>query len=306
MSGLLQGAVRTARDEAAAVELLLDRGMEASAVRAFKKAVRLSRFAVGSDKLAGSAEEKRLQARARVTFPVLELPSISAGTDTRHLRGDSYLLRSHMEHLALELYQLDKPKTRLIVPALSLLLTAALLAGAVHMLKFVDRQRGDPPVYAQEHFYNPPMTNMLARVDLGREGELSVEDSRFSLPSGYSLNIDGFYVRPKIVQRNPLAVTHYLTADHTGYVRLNFPKTSKLQAVSLFVWGANKFSRGSRVISDQFDEIVLADNKGAWLEIPLTDEEQDLGRKEIKLVSLTSGGLAVSAVVLNGVDDPEL
>ncbi|MCB0344069.1 MAG: hypothetical protein KDD66_03085 [Bdellovibrionales bacterium] len=306
MNSRFAAAAELARSEAFAAEILLNNGLDQAAAQSYRRCVRLCRMLLRSHTLPANESEKSLQAGLRIAFPQPTIPPRHNELDHKNFRRGLYDAYAMLTQLADGLKRRKWIDRSSALRALAAILTVVVLVGSAHMLIFTSQHREDPPTVAQEHFFNTGMDDLMSVLFLGKNGELITEDRGFSLPERYELSVNGFYVRPGIIQRNPLAVSHYITADHDGSLRLKFPQGSPLQAVSVFAWGANRYSRGSLIESDDFRQILLADNYGRWIRIPLTEKERRQGYKKVNFTTLTAGGVAVSAVALNGLKDPEL
>lgn len=295
-----ESAVHRARDSAEACEVLLNYGQLSAGGASLRRAARLSKLLLFSKTLPSGDVEQALQARARLMFPTI--PDRSRRLQpAAELRRDAAGLLSALSRLAVELESSKKNRRAPGAGSIAALLLTLLIVGVtIHLLDFARAERRSPAVEAQEHFYRPKIPAIRGRAELGLGGKLIEHQARPPLPSGFELDAEGLLVEPELNRSNPLAVRHYVLAGDRGVLTLRFPPKSAPEWVWLFLWGADTYSRSSRIRSEDFDQIILADNRGSWVAVPVSSAEQKRGRKRLEIYPLTARGAALSAVLVSG------
>lgn len=93
------------------------------------------------------------------------------------------------------------------------------------------------------------------------------------------------------------AIHWHVAAGGHGAVTLQFPPESA-KAVALFMTDGDSFFRASRVGSDLSDFIAESLHNGRWYILPVTDEEQKNGTKEIRFNQLAGSNIALSTMLV--------
>lgn len=125
-------------------------------------------------------------------------------------------------------------------------------------------------------------------AEFGKNGQLMTE--RASYP-GVSVTLNNFTIGGAW----PRDIYFHIDASNFGRVEVSFTPNS-LSHLALFMTDGTTYWRMSRIESPGADLVAHLLHDGRWYLIPLTGEEQEKGRSEIRISQYTGDSIAVSAL----------
>lgn len=125
-------------------------------------------------------------------------------------------------------------------------------------------------------------------AEFGKNGQLMTE--RTSYP-GVSVTLNNFTIGGAWSRD----IYFHIDASNSGRIEVSFTPNS-LSHLALFMTDGPTYWRMSRIQSPGADLVAHLLHDGRWYLIPLTGEEQEKGRSEIRISQYTGDSIAVSAL----------
>ncbi len=300
--------------------ILLEHGYEQTALGHLKTAGRLFQELLTVKREKGKAASKsgrsELVAKTLIRYPKLHnqltafIGAVEVANTSDALREARPIHRvlHHMLRAEEKVTRHETPLLRRVASFVPLLLLVLSVVGFYAKLIYnANHGTNLPPVENQSHYFSFADSGKEAVlwVEFGQNKQLVWTKVPDAPSQDYRVDVHDFQVE------NPWALHHggtvrwHVRASERGSITVEFPPETnrgerpELKDISIFFTDGDSRIRTARVTSDNHQAVIAHDLiPGRWITLPLTAEEKRIGKKTLKITSLTGYGVTISALVI--------